>query len=420
MTTAFAFDRASLEDLPRTWTRVPLWTLIKRRDVTNRPDAELLSVYRDHGVVPKDSREDNFNKPSEDLTTYRHVRRGDLVLNKMKTWQGSLAVSDFDGIVSPAYIVCEITGHVNKRYFHHLLRSQPYIHLYQALSKGIRPNQWDLPFEDFKNISVALPPLDEQRRIADFLDAETARIDQLVRLRGQQVARMTERLALAAAEATGRLALRIADAATPLRATLRRMALNVQTGTTPQGLRDCGPNRSADEVPWYTPAAINDMLTVGEADKCLTSAETALAPNFPAGSVLIVGIGESLGKIGYLDHVATGNQQLTALTAAPGTDAKFLAWQLWSAQEDLRSWAQYSRVRIINNDVLKSFPMWLPARSKQIQAREALDAQRAHLVRFREAAALFALTMTERRQALITAAVVGKFDVTTARGADLS
>jgi type I restriction enzyme S subunit len=68
--------------------------------------ATLLSVYREYGVIKKSSRNDNHNVESEDLSGYKIVRIGDLVLNKMKMWQGSLGVSEYDGIVSPAYIVC--------------------------------------------------------------------------------------------------------------------------------------------------------------------------------------------------------------------------------------------------------------------------------------------------------------------------
>ena len=113
----------------------------------------------------------------------------------MKTWQGSLAVSQYEGIVSPAYFVCGLSPDVNPRFAHHLLRSRPYIHLYQAASKGIRPSQWDLPFEEFQRIPMLLPPLDEQRRIADFLDAETARIDSLMTVQRQAKGVLLERRA---------------------------------------------------------------------------------------------------------------------------------------------------------------------------------------------------------------------------------
>ena len=165
--------------LPSGWQSIPVRAVARRREESGRPDLPLLSVYRDIGVVPREGREDNYNKPGMDLNAYKVVYPGDLVLNKMKTWQGSLAVSDHHGIVSPAYFVCELKGNIHPRFLHFQLRSRPYIAAYAARSKGIRPQQWDLPWDSFKSIHLAVPPRNEQQAIADFLDRETARLDQI-------------------------------------------------------------------------------------------------------------------------------------------------------------------------------------------------------------------------------------------------
>lgn len=145
------------------------------------PDAPVLSLYRDFGVVPKDSRDDNHNVTSLDTSNYKVVDIGDLVINKMKAWQGSMAVSDYRGIVSPAYHVCSITSNkVNKRYLHHLLRNPAYLPEYARLSTGMRIGQWDLGFDDFKNIPFLIPPLDEQAKIADYLDNGCASLDAML------------------------------------------------------------------------------------------------------------------------------------------------------------------------------------------------------------------------------------------------
>jgi type I restriction enzyme S subunit len=83
--------------------------LFRREKRTNFVEEPLLSVYRDHGVIPKDSRDDNFNKASEDLSAYQLVEASDLVINKMKAWQGSVGISNHRGIVSPAYFVASPT-----------------------------------------------------------------------------------------------------------------------------------------------------------------------------------------------------------------------------------------------------------------------------------------------------------------------
>jgi len=173
--------------------RVRLRTLFARRDLTGRPDLPMLSVYRDYGVVPREGRDDNYNKPGENLGAYRVVRRGDLVLNKMKTWQGSLGISQYDGIVSPAYFVARPLTDDCPEFLHHLLRSSPLIAEYGARSKGIRPAQWDLPWEEFRNITVNLPPAATQRCIADYLDRETVRIDALIAAKQRMVELLEER-----------------------------------------------------------------------------------------------------------------------------------------------------------------------------------------------------------------------------------
>ena len=126
---------------------------------------------------------------------------------------------------------------------------------------------------------------------------------------------------------------------------------------------------------------------------------------------MIVGIGESLGKVADLDHEATGNQQLTAIRVSASADRRFVLWRLFSAYEEIRTWAQYSRVRILNNEVLKSFRIPLPPLAEQIMTREALDHRLAEFTEFHDAAACFSQLASERRQALITAAVTGEMTV---------
>ena len=169
-----------LGDVPEHWQQKPIWSLFKRIKRTNFPTERLLSVYRDYGVIPKDSRDDNHNRASEDLTPYQLVCANDLVINKMKAWQGSIAISELRGIVSPAYYIYQPKAEYHSKYIHFLIRSAYYIQSYKNYSKGIRVNQWDLESEAFTHIDLLLPSLDEQEKIVAFLDTETARIDTLI------------------------------------------------------------------------------------------------------------------------------------------------------------------------------------------------------------------------------------------------
>ena len=168
-------------EIPEGWEVSQLKYATRWKSEKGCPDAPVLSLYRDFGVVPKDSRDDNHNVTSLDTSNYKVVDVGDLVINKMKAWQGSMAVSDYRGIVSPAYHVCSITSNkVNKRYLHHLLRNPAYLPEYARLSTGMRIGQWDLGFDDFKNIPFLIPPLDEQAKIADYLDNGCASLDAML------------------------------------------------------------------------------------------------------------------------------------------------------------------------------------------------------------------------------------------------
>ena len=163
-----------LPEVPHHWEKRSIRTITKPSDARNgnRDDLELLSVYREYGVIKKASRADNHNVESLNLSNYKYVGKDFLVMNKMKMWQGSLGVSNYEGIVSPAYIVCQFSIDSNYRYLHYLLRSATFKTQYNRISYGIRVGQWDMRYSDFKNINLYLPPRPEQDHIVNFLDSK--------------------------------------------------------------------------------------------------------------------------------------------------------------------------------------------------------------------------------------------------------
>lgn len=164
--------------VPQSWKVDKIKYHLKALGMRNPGNAQVLSVYREYGVIPKDSRDDNHNVTSEDTSNYRYVRKGDFVINKMKAWQGSMAVSRYTGIVSPAYYVYQFTDDaLNRGYFHYLLRSKLYAAEFARISGGIRVGQWDLSAYNFENTMLLIPSLEEQGKIATFLDSQCSEID---------------------------------------------------------------------------------------------------------------------------------------------------------------------------------------------------------------------------------------------------
>ncbi|MFD2608738.1 hypothetical protein ACFSR9_04695 [Deinococcus taklimakanensis] len=166
-----------LGQVPEHWEVRSLGSLTKARSERNRPDLPLLSVVREKGVILRDreSKGENHNFIPDDLSNYKVVREGDLVVNKMKAWQGSMGLAPVDGIVSPAYFVFDFDIQ-NRKYGQALLRSSTYVGFFAQASDGVRIGQWDLSIDGMKRIPVVIPKPDEQAAIVRFLEHADRRI----------------------------------------------------------------------------------------------------------------------------------------------------------------------------------------------------------------------------------------------------
>ena len=168
-------------DIPKHWEVKQLRSFLTLFTEKGHGDAQLLSVTREQGVIERDKedKEENHNFVPDDLSGYKYIEKGDFAINKMKAWQGSYAVSDYNGIVSPAYFTCKLKG-VNKKFFSKALRSKAYIPFFTQYSKGIRVEQWDLNPNALKSIPFFLPSPDEQYMIVNYIDNRTSKIDAYV------------------------------------------------------------------------------------------------------------------------------------------------------------------------------------------------------------------------------------------------
>lgn len=184
-----------LEEIPTNWQVKKLGTILKSVSVKNNPDKPLLSITREKGVILRDLEDDteNHNFIPDDLSGYKLIRKGQFGMNKMKAWQGSYGVSDFDGIVSPAYYIFQLDPLINPLYFHKAIRSRFYVAHFGSASDGVRIGQWDLSKTRMKAIPFFIPPFHEQQAIADFLDDKTTKIDQAIAIKEKEINLLKER-----------------------------------------------------------------------------------------------------------------------------------------------------------------------------------------------------------------------------------
>ena len=167
--------------IPQQWDIVKFKALFKPKSIPNSGDRELLSVYLDRGVIRySDSSNMQVHKPSESLDKYQNVDVGDFVLNNQQAWRGSVGVSKYRGIISPAYLIYEMSKECFPQYMNYALRDCYMVQQYEYCSRGVGTIQRNVSPQWLKQALVLLPPLDEQKRIAEYLDEECSQIDGLI------------------------------------------------------------------------------------------------------------------------------------------------------------------------------------------------------------------------------------------------
>ena len=152
----------------------------------------LLSVSKHYGVKPSAelTEDEQFAtiKPALSLVGYKVVRKNDLVMNIMRARNGSYGISDYDGIVSPAYCIYYTTKECNVKYLHYFLRTPHVKSLFEAYSSGIAEHRRRLYPEDFLRLKSVLPPPEEQDEIVEHIEQAIVKYDAGIANLRQQIA----------------------------------------------------------------------------------------------------------------------------------------------------------------------------------------------------------------------------------------
>ena len=391
--------------------------------ITDEVVGDMLSVSGYRGIEVKQYDDEGRRRTDEELFGYRVVRPGQLVVNTMWLNYAGLGVSEHEGHVSPAYRSYWIDPAMDKRFIHHLMRSGTYVQGYTRLLTGIRPNSLQMGRDDLMVFPVLLPTKSEQTQIARFLDHETARIDALIEEQQRLIELLKEkRQAVISHAVTKGL-----DPTVPMKdsgvewlgdvpahweaLTLGRVAGSVKTGGTPSD--DLPSADIVDGIEWFTPGDFTGNLLLESSEKMVSTraVKSGDAKVFPAGSVLIVSIGATLGKVGCIRKPASANQQINAVIPGPRVDGYFLAYSLSVKVNAMRFLSNASTIGIMNQERTKEIWLSLPPLQEQQLISAFLDKQTTVIdTLIREANDGVSL-LQERRSALISAAVTGKIDV---------
>lgn len=193
-----------LEQIPKHWETRRLAVLFCDRDEREEPDLPLLEVSINTGVVVREFSDERIESTAADFGAYKVARRGDIVFNKMRMWQGAVGVAPQDGLVSPDYTVARPKGSLASDFAGLLFRTEMFSAECARNSHGIVWDRLRLYWEGFRDIVVPLPPSAEQCAIVAHIASETGKLDAMKMATECTIALLKERrAALIGAAVTG-------------------------------------------------------------------------------------------------------------------------------------------------------------------------------------------------------------------------
>ncbi len=317
------------------------------------------------------------------------------------------------------------------RFAWYYLTSRPAKSAISSLAAGTSGSMQNIAQDAFVGIGFPLPPLDEQKAIARFLDTKTAQVDALVAKKRQLIAKLKEkRSALIARTVTRGLPPEAAKAAglepnpemkdsgvdwlgaVPARwkvLPLRRLIKFVKTGNTPSGAEDHHFEESGFN--WYSPSDFSEDIYLGVAHRALSAEGKTEIRVFPENTVMLVGIGATIGKVGLALGECSCNQQINAIGCSFKLDPVFATYYLKILRDFIVKCGKFTTLPIINQDETKNLVFTVPSLSEQSAIAAYLDRETVEIDQLMVQVDEAISRLTEYRQALITSAVTGKIDV---------
>lgn len=288
-----------------------------------------------------------------------------------------------------------------------------------------------LNLEMLGSIPCPVPPIDEQQTIARFLDAKTAQIDALVAQKRQLIDKLKEkRQALIARTVTRGLPPEAAKAAglepnpemknsgvdwlgdVPKRwqvLPLRRLIKFVKTGNTPSGAED--HHFEEGGFNWYSPSDFSENIYLEQANRALSADGKTEVRIFTGKTVMLVGIGATIGKVGLALGECSCNQQINAIGCGTKIDPVFATYYLKILRDFIVKCGKFTTLPIINQDETKNLIFTVPPLMEQSAIAAYLDSEIVEIDRLTGQVDDAISRLSEYRQALIASAVTGKIDV---------
>jgi type I restriction enzyme S subunit len=391
----------------------------ERREKVSDKHYPPLSVTKD-GIVPQLE----TAAKTDDGDNRKRVCAGDFVINSRSDRKGSSGVSPLDGSVSLICTVLEPQAKVAPGFIHHLLRSGPFQEEFFRYGKGIVADLWSTNYSEMRNITLAMPPLEEQEAIASFLDRETAKIDALVAEQRRLIELLKEkRQAVISHAVTKGL-----NPDAPMKPSgsnwigevpahwevkrVKQVAV-MESGHTPdKKVEAYWEDGSIHWVSLNDTGYLKDHDYISETAYQVTEAGIAnsSAHILPAGAV-VFSRDATIGRCAITTRPMAVSQHFIAWICGDQLYPEFLLLRLKSMGQELDSMTTGATVKTIGMPEVRTLLTPVPPLDEQKCIAQWVEIERQKIDQLIEETDKALSLLLERRSALISAAVTGQIDV---------
>ena len=366
----------------------------------------------------------NTDKYSRYGSSYTAFEDGDIVLAKVTPCfeNGNIAIADDlvggKGFGSSELFVIRPTV-ADRRFLFYYFQSSTFKQDGEASMTGAGGLKRVSP-DVLRQHHLPFPSNDVQCLIANYLDRETARIDGLIAEKERMLALLEEKRAAL----ISRVVTRGLDPNAPLKPsgqewlgdipahwevrTLKRSSSRIDTGTTPAASYMDGSLPS--DFTWFTPSDFEQGGVIAESNRKIPqeAVDEGDAKVFPAHSLMVIGIGATLGKVASSNAEFSANQQINVIAPLDSVRWDYLLYVLQGYERIFRAHANSATLPILNQERLGVIRVPVPASTEQDAIVTKLNESRAPYAEINRSLSDSISLLRERRAALITAAVTGQ------------
>lgn len=411
-------------EIPEGWEVIPAKFLFKNSDMRRIANDEQLTASQQFGIISqKDYTELTGSKvvlANKGLEDWKHVKPFDFIIS-LRSFQGGLEMSEITGCITWHYIVLKSCHKICSYYYKWLFKSDSYIHALQRTCSFIRDGQ-DLRYSNFIQVPLFEPPLAEQEKIADYLNAECSHIDAMLsknRSSIEEYKKLKQAVITQAVTKGVRGEREMKDSGVewigeiPAEwsiCPLKRLAA-IQTGSTPSKTSSESFYSSITGTSWIKPDNLGFSSSIETTAEFLTEEGCSVARTFPSNTVYVGCIGSRIGNCGYSLIPCACNQQINALIFNERMYWKY-GWYLTIFQEEQYTLlANGNVIQIINSTTQGNISCIVPSISEQREITAYLDAKCAEIDGLIAKKEQLAKELESYKKSLIYEVVTGKREV---------